>query len=184
MTSKRERVEQLFRQYYRPVFNFFLARGIRRDQCHDLAQETFARVWKGLEDFRGDAADQTWLFRIARNLWLNHQRNVIRRWRKAPEVPLVTEAEGDVESPPNEASDGSESPEQVMLRDELVARLRQALDSLPPQRKRCILLRLDDLKYREIAELLGLSLQTVRSHLFQGRQQLQQLMGSDVELDF
>lgn len=186
MVSERNRAEQLFRTYYSSIFYFFLRRGLPREDSKDLAQETFSRAVSGLERFRGDASDRTWLFRIARNLWLNRVRDRSRRQRRMPEVALEEAFEQEHEAPDRnifEDTGREPDPEERLLHDERLATLRAALTSLPPQRRRCLVLRIDGLKYREIAALLDISTQAVRSHLFLARRQLHDILGEELAAD-
>src|SRR5215210_9591525 len=88
--------EELFQQYYRPVVAFFTRRGFSVEESRDLAQETFLRVYKHMESFRGESSVETWLFQIAGNLYKNTLRTRQTLKRDAQEVPLETE-EGMVE---------------------------------------------------------------------------------------
>lgn len=183
MPSIREQAEELFRTYYEPVFHFFLRRGIPREESHDLAQETFCRVLRGLGDFRREAGEGTWVFSIARNLWLNRQRDRLRQKRGRPEVSLSDTFSEDQQVPEQRAVLGiadDPGPEVRLIEDEQKKRLNAALQELPPQRRRCLVLRLQNLKYREIADVLGISLQAVRSHLFLARKQIVELLGDEV----
>jgi len=185
MASTTDRVQRLFLENYRPIFSFFLKRGFPREECRDLTQETFSRAMQGLKGFRDEASEATWLFRIARNLWLNKERDQGRQKRRRPEVSIVQVFPEDQEIPDRrEVFGGSEelSPQDRLLRREQVTRVRDALAALPPQRRRCLILRLQGLKYREVAVLLGISLQAVRSHLSQARHQMRGLLEDDLGL--
>lgn len=186
MASNRERLERLFRETYRPIFNFFRKRGFPRTECCDLTHETFVRAMQGLEGFRDEASESTWLFRIAKHLWLNHERDKRRLKRNRPEVPFESAFTNEQEVPDHRTVLGGNeewNPEQHLLRREEVERVRDALRKLPPQRRRCMVLRLEGLKYREIADVLGISLQSVRSHLSQARQQMAELLGEELDTD-
>ena len=166
--------QELFKKFYRPVFYFFSRRGFDREECRDLTQETFANAYKGMGGYREEASYQTWLFRIAKHLWLNKKRNLSAAKRNRPEVSRdeVQEDRAEIDPPDVDSLD----PEEELLRTERIRLVRDVLVELPPQRRRCLLLRLEGLKYREIAALLGISLQAVRSHLFQAREQLRGLL--------
>lgn len=168
---------RLFDRYYRPVVHFFVRRGFSREESRDLAQETFLRIHRGLSSFRGEASETTWLFRIARNIEANMLRDRDALKRSAEEeVPLDGLTDSSAVLP---AASGP-GPEEQLLSEESHLKVRQAVQTLPPQMRRCLVLRLEDLKYREIAELQGISLQAVRSHLWQARQRLGGLLGDYV----
>ncbi len=172
---------RLFKDLYRPIFYFFSRKGFDREECRDLTQETFANANKGMGSYRNEASYKTWLFRIAKNLWLNRQRDLAAAKRNRAEVSRdeVREDQAAIDPPDADSLD----PQEQLLQAERVRLVRDALAELPPQRRRCLILRLEGLKYREIAALLDISLQAVRSHLFQAREQLRGLLDEHFEDD-
>lgn len=169
-----EELKALFDRYYPSVFHFFQNRGVPREDARDLTQDTFLRVYRGIGRFRRDASFQTWLFQIATNLWCNDVRRRTAGKREGREVSLDALAEKGREVPEEEPA----HPLDGMLEDERRSTLREALAELPPQMRRCVLLRLDrDLKYREIASLMQISVDTVKSQLSQARSRLQARLG-------
>jgi RNA polymerase sigma-70 factor (ECF subfamily) len=174
-----EELKALFDRHYPAVFHFFQNRGVPREDARDLTQETFLRVYRGIGRFRRDASFQTWLFQIATNLWCNDVRRRTAGKREGSEVSLdVLAGKGrEVAEEPAHPLDG-------MLAEERRSTLREALAELPPQMRRCVLLRLDrDLKYREIASLMQISVDTVKSQLAQARSRLQARLGDLGPLD-
>lgn len=171
-----EDFRRLFHQYYRLVFSFFAKRGISSEESEELTQETFLRVYKSLPTFRGESRFGTWLFQITANVYKNHCRTRATQKRDAQEVPLEEPGSGGLADPGWEAGDAG--PLDGVLADERARKLRQALEELPPQMRRCVMLRVDqDLKYREIAMLMDVSIDTVKAHLFQARQILKTKLG-------
>ncbi|MFL6237669.1 MAG: RNA polymerase sigma factor [Thermoanaerobaculia bacterium] len=176
-----EDFQDLFKCYFQPIFRFFLNRRIPYEDCRDLTQETFLRVYKSFERFRGDSSIQTWVFQIATNLWCNYLRDGKTGKRQGKEVSL----EGAIEREISVSSDllpslGSErsGPLASILEKEEAELLRQALQGLPPQMRRCVLLRIDqDLKYREIAQLMQISVDTVKSQISQAKERLKRELG-------
>jgi RNA polymerase sigma-70 factor (ECF subfamily) len=169
-----EAPEDLFRRYYRPVVAFFQHKGFSTEESRDLAQETFFRVYKNREAFRGESSVETWLFQIAANLYKNTLRSQSTLKRDREEVSLeaskVEPLEGDLGTTWGERE---ESPLGMLLTEERAQKLRDALRGLPPQMRQAVLLRVDrDLKYREIADLMRVSIETVKAHLYQARQHL------------
>lgn len=163
--------EELYQRYYRPVVAFFMRRGVPREESRDLTQETFLRVYKNMEGFRQESSVETWLFQIAGNLYKNTLRSQGAQKRDAQEVPLETPEGEEVADRSGEGKE--DDPLGSILADERERILRKALEDLPPQMRLAVLLRVDrDLKYREIAELMSVSIETVKAHLYQARQQL------------
>lgn len=162
--SAEEAFRDLFDRNYLAVQKYFASWGVPTEECKDLAQETFLKAYSSLETFRGESNPQTWLYRIARNHLLNTRRSRMTRKREGQEVPL------DVwlEVAPGPAVEAD--PLEEVLRGELFRSLRQAVMELPPQMRRCVLLRVyHDLRYREIADVLRVSIDTVKAHLYQAR---------------
>lgn len=182
-----EELKALFDRYYPSVFHFFQNRGVPREDARDLTQETFLRVYRGIGRFRRDASFQTWLFQIATNLWCNDVRRRTAGKREGREVSLEAMAETGRQVAAGRRDTGGEElahPLDGMLAEERRRTLREALMELPPQMRRCVLLRLDrDLKYREIASLMQISVDTVKSQLSQARGRLQEKLGHLGPLD-
>lgn len=160
--------EDLFQRYFQPIVAFFIGRGFSVEEGRDLAQETFLRVFKQMDSFRGESSPESWLFQIASNLYKNTIRTRQTQKRDALEVPL-SELPGGLDAATEERSDSLVT----VLTGERKRVLRAALRDLPPQMRRCVILRVEhDLKYREIAQLMGVSIETVKAHLYQARQHL------------
>ena len=171
----------LFDRYFRPLFYFFRNRGLPPEDCRDLTQETFLRVYKSIARFRGEASVQTWLFQIAANLWRNQVRYDRAGKREAKEVSLEGAMEKGQPFPADlSLARGAHTagPLAGLLADEQLGMLRRALEGLPPQMRRCVLLRVDqNLKYREIAGVMQISIDTVKSQLSQARERLGKELG-------
>jgi RNA polymerase sigma-70 factor (ECF subfamily) len=176
-----EEFRRLFSQYFQSVFLFFLRRGFPREECRDLAQETFLRVYRSIGDFRRDASFQTWLFQIATNLWRNEVRRRMAEKREGFEVSLEHEVEKGRPVPADCRLPGeghSRTALDGLLVDERKRMMREALRALPPQMRRCVLLRIDqNLKYREIAAAMQVSIDTVKSQISQAKDRLEIALG-------
>lgn len=174
-----ESFEQVFHQHYRLVLAFFTRRGFTPQEAEDLTQEVFFRVYRSRDSFRRDARFTTWLFQICTNLFRNDLRDRSAQKRDAQEVPLdsVIQSGENGTAEGTFAADGDDPLEQALW-EEAKEKLRTALSALPPQMRRCVELRVnEDLKYREIAERMGISIETVKAHLFQARQILKGKLG-------
>lgn len=175
--EREEAFRRIFDRSYRPVVGFFRKRGFAPEDCEELAQETFCRVHKSLADFRGAARFDTWLFQIAANLYRNTLRDQSAQKRERKEIPLdlvPAAPAGEVQLPPSE----DPSPLDELLERERDEKLQRAICGLPPQMRRCVELRVaGGLKYREIAEVLRISIDTVKAHLFQARLRLRAELG-------
>lgn len=165
--------DELYRRHFRRVVTFFERKGCSKEESRDLAQETFFRVYKGMETFRGASSETTWILQIASNLFKNTLRGQATQKRYGHEVPLEPGsevAEGHWGSVRVDREKGALS---KILAEERCRILREAMQELPPQMREVVLLRVDrDLKYREIAVLLHVSIETVKAHLYQARERL------------
>ncbi|MFD3456596.1 RNA polymerase sigma factor [Streptomyces sp. NPDC058691] len=132
--------------------------------AEDAVQEAFLSAWRRLPEFRGDAAFRTWMYRIVTNRCLNTLR------RRTTAVPLDTVPE------PTTGTAGS-GPAGVAESGAATAALARALARLNPEQRACWVLReLHGLHYEEIAQIVGVSEQTVRGRLFRARRSLMKEM--------
>jgi RNA polymerase sigma-70 factor (ECF subfamily) len=135
------------------------------EDSQDLAQEILLQAWRSLPQFEGNANAATWFYRVALHTAMNWRRkDQPRRLRQQPfvEVHAVTAA-------------AFESGEQVEQR-ETVEQLYQAIHQLPKADAALVLLYLDDLSYREMAEVLGMSESNVGVKLNRAKKALSALM--------
>ena len=157
-------------RYQQPVQNF-LRRYLRdRDRMEDLTQEVFIRVYKSRERYQPTAKLRTWLFTIATRLALNEIRSIRRKRRVFSEV--ADEPEADSPSPFRAAEDyREEAPAEQVQEKELGKIIDRLIEELPPNQKAAILLsQLQKLSYKEIAEVLDMSVMAVKSLLMRGRE--------------
>lgn len=169
-------LQLLFERHFRGVAYYFLRAGVPAETANDLAQETFLRAHRGWRQFRGDANRSTWLFEIAKNIYKNWIRDGRTLKKQGTEISL-DQPVGETEDEPHPKMDPEDS--RPLADDMLQAaqdndKLMAAIDSLPNQQRQCVQLRLQDLKYQEIATILGISVETVKSHLFQAREALRE----------
>jgi len=165
-----EGFRRIYWSYAPVVRSFFLQRAFTEEEAADLTQEVFLRVHQSLGGFRGEGELGTWLFQVTANVYKNELRSRNTLKRAAVEVS-IEEAPGERESDTDDAL-------AALLAGERSGLLQSALEELPPQMRRCVELRFHrDLKYREIAVLLGISIDTVKAHLHQARQLLRSKLG-------
>jgi len=163
-------VEENFRLlcdlFHRPLYHFFSKRGFPAQDCLDLTQETFLGIYRGIGTFRRDARFETWLFKVATNSFRKRLRWGTADKRAGEEVPLEADPSGGT------------VPGELMFERERARLLRDAIEGLPEQMRKCLILRVyHEMKYREIGTVLRLSPETVKAHLFQARRRLQEELG-------
>jgi len=166
----REAFRELVERYQRKIAALALGMLRNREDALDIVQETFTKAYQSLDRFKGDAAFYTWVYRIAYNLCVDHQRRVT----KQPQLSLDTDEPG--QAPSVAISDGPR-PDQPFDRArnaEIGRRVQEAIRELTPDHRAVILLReLEGLSYEEISQVLECPKGTVMSRLHYARRQLQ-----------
>lgn len=161
------------------VCGFFRRKGQSQEDSKDLTQEVFFRVSKGIDAFRYESRFERWLLEIARHVLSNHVRSRKTGKRDAPEYSI--DAVVDVEDGSGaglQVADPAPDPLDQVIRRQQRSALREALQELPPQMRTCCALRYErGLKYEEIAGVMKISIETVKAHLYQGRQRLAARLG-------
>jgi RNA polymerase sigma-70 factor (ECF subfamily) len=135
-------------------------------EAEDVAQEAFLKAYRALPAFRGDSAFYTWLYRIA----INTAKNTLVSNRRRP-----VDFDLDLQDPEQHERQGrlkeADTPEGVLLTDEIRGVVEQALEQLPDDLRTAIVLReLEGLSYEEIAEAMDCPVGTVRSRIFRARE--------------
>lgn len=167
-------------QSFYPVVQRFFTRRVGATEALDLTQTTFSRVYENLGDLREPEKFGGWLLTIARNILHRFVQNQQReRVVVAPMPEGQEEAPGDfLERYPDGRDDGLAE----LLKAESQARLRAAVARLPPKQRRCVELRVyQNLDYKGIAAEVGISVQTVKAHLFQAKERLRDTLGRPFE---
>ncbi|WP_337173797.1 RNA polymerase sigma factor [Paludisphaera sp.] len=138
---------------------------ITDEDRRDLVQEILLQLWRSMPRFEGRAGELTWVYRVALNTALGWRRG--ERRRRARQRPFL-----EFEDLPQTGPDGV----QRAIRREVVERLHAAIRRLPKADAALVLLYLDDLSYRQIAEVLGISEGNVGVKLNRARKALGKLM--------
>ncbi len=159
--GSREAFAELFRRYRDKMYGFFRRRTANPARAEELAQETFLAALKAAPRFEPRALVRTWLFGIAMNLLMADRR----KSRADVAQPIVA---GPFEADTSPAPGGD--PAAALW-------VREALMQLDDERREILLLReYEQLSYAEIAALLSLPVNTVRSRLFRARMALKDLL--------
>lgn len=164
--------EELVDKYKQPVINLIYRTLRDATEAEDLAQHVFLQVFKSAHRYRVSAKFSTWLYTIARNLCLNE----IRRRSRHPADSLDVAHPDNEDQPLRQYVDTKNySPPDLLLQDELVQKIEQALAELPENQRTAILMfREDELSYEEIAQVLRCSLSATKSLIHRGRETLKQ----------
>jgi RNA polymerase sigma-70 factor (ECF subfamily) len=172
MENPPKQFDRLYKEFHGPIARY-LARMVTPQEAEDLTQEVFVKVANNLENFEGRAALSTWIYRIATNTALDRLRSPGSR---RVEIPIMEKARcsdsSDEPAPPSEAG-----PLSRMISSEMNECIRQQVDKLPHKyRTVMILSSLDELKNREIADILEISLEAVKMRLHRGRAMLKEIL--------
>jgi RNA polymerase sigma-70 factor (ECF subfamily) len=174
-----ESCEKIYKSFRPRVRSFFLRKGFSPQESDDLTQDVFLRVFKSIDTFRRESRFERWLWEIVLHIYSNEIRRRRTEKRDAPEQSLdaVAATENGM-SPALAIPSPGPSPEDEVVRSERSKALHTALKGLPDQMRRCCILRYErGFKYKEIAYLMGISIETVKAHLHQARKRLMDLLG-------
>jgi RNA polymerase sigma-70 factor, ECF subfamily len=157
---------EIVMQYQQPIFSFLGRMSLSQAQAEEIAQETFIRTWRHLDDYQSTkAAFSTWLFTIARNLALNELAST----RSKNEFSFGEEL-------PDIASDAPE-PMQVLCAKQQHFQLQMALLQLNMQDRSVIgLAYVDELSMSDMARIEGCSVEAVKTRLHRAKEKLRKLM--------
>jgi len=156
---------ELVRKYQDRVFNACLRICGRREDAADLTQEAFLKAFSAIDEFRGASAFYTWIFRIAVNLSISHQRKERHRRTASIDDPGGS-GDADFRMPASADAD----PSDAIAAQETRAQVAAALATLDAEHRAAIVLRdIEGCDYQEIADILELPIGTVKSRIFRGR---------------
>jgi len=136
-------------------------------EAEDIAQEAFIKAYRALPQFRGDSAFYTWLYRIA----INTAKNAVVSRDRSPIEYNLDRSNSDESYDMQGRMKDSETPEGLVLTDEIRSTVNAAIDALPEDLRTAIVLReLEGLSYEEIAAAMDCPVGTVRSRIFRARE--------------
>ena len=161
--------EELILKHEKIVYNLALRMMNHSEDAKDISQEVFLKAYRSLSIFDERSAFSTWIYRITHNTCIDEMRK-----RKGKQnYSLEEELENEEGSMQRQIADEGDTPEESLLREEQKSEILQALDSLSEEHKAAIVLRdVKGFSYEEIAEILEVSLGTVKSRISRARNQL------------
>ena len=165
--------EEVYKEFYPKILGY-IARLSSADEAEDLAQEVFAKVNRNLDNFKGESGISTWLYRIATNTAIDKFRSA--SYKRSTESASFDDALGIEDQ--NTLIGHRKSPtDQTVIRKEMSECVREFIDRLPTDYKTVILLSdLEGFKNREIADILQVSLDTVKIRLHRARARLKEAL--------
>jgi RNA polymerase sigma-70 factor (ECF subfamily) len=162
--------ETLLAHFQQPVYNLALRLLNDPSDAADVVQEVFLKVFRNVGHFRGQSSLKTWIFRIAINESHNQRRWFFRHRHR--EVGMEDQAE-DCRSRAETLADSGRSPFDCVLDREQQVLIEEVLARINPTFRAAVVLRdITDLSYEEIADVLQVSLGTVKSRILRGREAL------------
>jgi RNA polymerase sigma-70 factor, ECF subfamily len=163
----------LVTHYHGPVFNLILGMLGDTADSADAAQEVFLKALKGIRHFRQGSSLKTWLYRIAIREALNHRRWFKRHLQKNVSI----DAEPDDGFAQIDVEDLGATPFDQLATHEIQVAVQSALQQVPDVFRSAVILRdLEGLSYEEVAEVLEVSVGTVKSRILRGRRALKEIL--------
>jgi len=163
--GEREAFAALFEAHKDRVYSIALRYSGNRAAAMDIAQDAFLKLLSRIQEFRGEARFETWLFRVVVNSCLDYRRGLRR---SLPFASGVLDA----------LSSGRDSVLKGLMRSEMCEGVQQGIATLPPQQRIVVVLRYTEgLSYDEIAAIVGCSTGTVASRLNRAHKTLERRLG-------
>lgn len=171
--------DALVRKYQHKIVKLVSRYVYEPAEAQDIAQETFIKAYRALPRFRGDSAFYTWIYRIAINTAKNY---LVANSRRPVDQQLDLQDPEQYEM--NARLKDVDTPESMLLTDEIQATVEGAIQELPEELRTAIVLReLEGMSYEEIAAAMDCPVGTVRSRIFRAREaiseRLQPLLGRE-----
>jgi RNA polymerase sigma-70 factor (ECF subfamily) len=174
---REESAAALYKLLHPGVARFFRRLGFSSDECLDLIQEVFMRVYTSIDDFAGRSSFTTWVQEIALNVYRNEIRKRRAVKRDKVEISIDAKNPGDPDDSPLTIAAPGPSPLDHLIDEQRLEIVRTLVEGMPEQMQTCFRLRHDHgYKYQEIADLMKISIQTVKAHLHQARERLKRLL--------
>ena len=163
--------EELVRQHTRQVYGLCFRFTNSAQEAQDLTQEVFLRVFKTIRTFRSDEGSfHTWLARVTRNLLIDH-------YRRSRQERVTDSIEEQLPMLEEEGAAASARPDQAVAGREASEILQATLQKLSPDLREAVILRdLQEMEYRDIAQVLNIPEGTVKSRINRGRAELARLL--------
>lgn len=164
--------EYLVTKFRRPMLSFMYRMARNSSVAEELVQEVFLRVYRSRATYNAEAKFSTWLYRIATNLAVNHARDT--KYEK-PELNVNLDEPDSETGQTLDLADGTPSAEQMLLRRERLAAIRQHVQNLPERQRMAVLMhKYQGMDYRQISEVLKLSESATKSLLFRAYETLRE----------
>jgi RNA polymerase sigma-70 factor (ECF subfamily) len=174
--SELDDIDAVIRQYKPKVFRFVAFSVSDRDAADSITQDCFLRAHLTRDQFRGDCSVSTWLIRIAFNLIRDHTKSQkFRFWRKAAATAI------DAQDVSQHLASGASSAEAQLIARERVEMIHEALKKLSAKQRSVFVMRfVEEMDLADIAEATGMSVPTVKTHLYRAVGAIRARLGATV----
>src|SRR5438552_12203339 len=180
----REAMSELVQSQQTYVYSIAMSLMHNPADAADMTQEAFIRLMRSLGTYRGETKFTTWLYRLVTNICLDGLRRRGRPVESLDDQGAQGQSSDGAQTPGERLADSDRwtQPEERLELRESATEVRAALQQLPaPQRLALTLHYFEDLRYEDIADVMGLPLNTVKSHIRRGKERLAQLLTNPVE---
>jgi len=174
----RSAFQGLVRRHKTTLYNFVLRQVRHPAAAEDLVQDVFVRIVQNAADFKHEARFTTWAYAIARNICIDHLRKMSLRRHPSLDQATSPDSErgqtlGERTADPRPAA----SVDRTVIGTELAKRITSAVEALPPDQREVFLLReLANIPFKEIAEIVGVPENTVKSRMRYALERLQEAL--------
>jgi RNA polymerase sigma-70 factor (ECF subfamily) len=163
----------LVKRYQGPLYNFALRHLRNTSSAEEVVQDAFVRLVQNAADFKHEARFSTWMFTIVRNLCIDQIRKASLRRHPSLEEPKRA-GEGEGPTLGEQTADSRANVERTAVSTEIRERLMEAVDELPDEQREVFLMReVSNLPFKEIAEIVGIPENTVKSRMRYALERLQ-----------
>ena len=174
--------DEMVTRYWDRIYSMVHQLLRNQQDAEEVTQDAFIRAHRGLANFRGESAFSTWLYQIATNLARNRYWYWWRRKRDKSisfDAPLGAENDSTLaDLIPAE----QETPEDATVTQEFVGRVAECMEELNEKHREILILRnVQNLAYEEIADILGISVGTVKSRIARARESLREKLGEEFQ---
>jgi RNA polymerase sigma-70 factor (ECF subfamily) len=170
----------LVKRHQGPLFNFALRHVGSSAAAEEVVQDAFVRVVKSVGEFKHESRFTTWLYTIARNLCVDEARKRVHRRHASLDQPQRSDG-SDGPTLGEQTTDRAPGVERAAVSSEIRARIAEAIEQLPDEQREVFLLReISNLPFKEIADIVGVSENTIKSRM---RYALERLQGALSEFE-
>jgi RNA polymerase sigma-70 factor (ECF subfamily) len=180
MTGEELDFQEVYKTF-QPKILSYLSRMLGENEAEDLTQEVFVKVDKALKEFRGEAQLSTWVYRIATNAALDRQHSSSFKQQARECIPDDPSCQNETEPEDKNVWTGEQKQDvdQQLIHKEMNSCIQEYIDQLPENyRVVLVLSEVEGFKNREIAEVLEVSLDTVKIRLHRARAKLKESLGN------